>query len=279
VSVAAENEYEHCDASSSVVVTGTTPRDGPSASCALGGYTLTSSTLPVPAALLSLYQRLDTSLSALVTRARHGTLGAGALAAALQPLLRAQQRAFGQLFPPVWGCSFTRLFDGVLGAKAALDAQVGALATGARPDGPALAGDVADITSVARAVEACAQSPSHAGGAPAGVVAAAKRLAAEAGSLGHLPGGLAVLRARLPVIEGGLDGLVAHDFPTVFGMRFLDLVDTTIAQDSAIGLAERSKGSSAAASALRGALASDQSVGHALGVQQKRVVAQELGHS
>src|SRR5579872_876476 len=47
VTLVVENEYQHCSASFAGVAPGAGPRWGPPASCALGGYSLGASTLPV----------------------------------------------------------------------------------------------------------------------------------------------------------------------------------------------------------------------------------------
>ena len=99
VAVLAENQYEHCTATVAVSPAGT---NSAAPACALGGYAIGFSTLPVPAGVFKAYGTVRARLS---TRPRT----AAAAVRAIDAALRAQQAAFAE-FPPVWFCSFTRVF-------------------------------------------------------------------------------------------------------------------------------------------------------------------------
>jgi hypothetical protein len=276
-----ENEYEHCSASFTGTGAAAGASSGPPASCAIGGYALGASMLPVPAALLSLYRGFDAELGGLIVQARSGTISSRTLSDALETLERQQQNAFAQLFPPVWGCSFDGLFDGVSTAKASLDAQTLELGSGRRPSAGSLHGDTADLQTLARGLAACEQGPADSDGAPRAVVSDLERLStqtAQLGRLGATAAGLAALRVRLPAIASDLDTLVADRFPTVFGMRYIDLVERTLGVDHEAGLAVSAAGASngsGAVAALEGILAPEESTGSALRKQERRVVAAE----
>jgi hypothetical protein len=278
LSVVAENEYEHCSASYAGVPSAPKPGRGPAASCALGGYSLAPTTLPVPARLLALYRKLAGELSALVSSARRGSLRGAALAAALAPILRAQQSAFAQLFPPVWGCGFNGLFDEVVLAKQALDGDVGLLASGQALSGSELAAGATDVQRLASSVGACA--------APRAALAAVERLSSGISALraraGSGANGRTLLESGLPALGGSFDSVVGNDFPTVFGMRFIDLVDRTLAEDAALGAAEHGRGARSpgeAVSELQRVLGPEQTIGKALVRQAKHVVAVEIKNS
>lgn len=119
VAVVAENQYEHCTATVSVSASGS---KSAAPACALGGYAIGFSTLPVPARVSEAYGIMRARLS---TRPRT----AAAAVAAIDAALRAQTAAFTE-FPPVWFCPFTRVFTPVealridlsRGARAGADA-------------------------------------------------------------------------------------------------------------------------------------------------------------
>jgi hypothetical protein len=286
VSVVAENEYQHCDVSFAGVSAGSRPRYGALARCGVGGYTLGASTLPVPAALLSLYHTLAAELAALLQRTREGKITDGkALAAALRPLLGDQQTAFGQLSPPVWGCSFGGFFDAVLLANAALRGDALAPGAGGIVAAPSLPVAEAELGALARAVAACRRSPTNADGPPAAVVGALERLSAAASKLHGGQGagkGAALLDARLAGIGDSLDSIVSRSFPTVFGIPFIDLVDRTLAEDAAAGAAQRAadvEDTSQTVAALQAILAPTQTTARGLHKQEVRVVARENSNS
>lgn len=286
VSVVAENEYQHCDVSFAGVSAGAQPRFGAVARCGLGGYTLGASTLPVPAPLLSLYHTLAAELAALLERTREGKVGGGkALAAALAPLLGDQQTAFGKLAPPVWGCSFGGFFDDVLLGEAALRGEGLAPAQTGQLTAPSLPVADTELRALARAVATCQRSPTNADGPPAAVVAALARLSAEAAALHGAQGtgrGATLLKARLSAIGDALDTIVSKSFPTVFGIPFIDLVDRTLAEDTAATVAQRAadlQETSQTVAALQAILAPTQTTGRALHAQQARVVKRENSNS
>lgn len=281
VTLVVENEYQHCSASFAGTGVGARTTAGAAASCALGGYSLGASMLPVPAPLLALYRSFDAVLGGLIAQARRGTISAPTLTSALEALQRRQASAFVQLFPPVWGCGFDGLFDGVSVAKASLDAQALELGGGRRPSAASLRADGADMQTLARGLAACEQGPTSSGGAPRGVVAAVERLSSETAQLGGLKptaAGLATLRMRLPAIASGLDSLIAERFPSVFGMRYIDLVERTLAVDRETGLAERAasaRDGAGTVGALERILVPEQTTGTALRQQSRRVIAAE----
>lgn len=279
VTLVVENEYQHCTASFTGLTAGSKPAFGPPASCALGGYSLSASMLPVPAALLALYRSFDTKLGAIVGQARQSKLtGAAALTASLDAILAQQSSAYERLFPPVWGCSFAGLFHAVVVAQTALDTQIAVGAAGARA---ALADDSAEMRDLAHAVASCAQSPTNSGGAPRAVVEEVDRLSAQTAALraqDASQAGASPLDKRIAGIDDSLNSLVSHAFPTVFGMPFIGLVEKTLGISAAAALAERDAAagkSGPTLAALEGILGPEQATSRALVKQQKRVIRAE----
>jgi|SRR5579862_42855 len=135
VSVVAENQYEHCTAKVAV-----TPLEAKSAApaCALGGYAIGFSTLPVPAEVFQAYGRI---------RAELGTppASAGKAAQLIRKALQAQTAAVA-LFPPVWFCDFQRTFTPIV----ALRTDLARSATDA---------SVRDARAADRALSSCAPAP------------------------------------------------------------------------------------------------------------------------
>ena len=119
VSVVAENQYEHCTAIVAVTRKGSTSA---APACALGGYAVGFSTLPVPAGVFLAYDRVKVQL---------GGPPRGAAAAALQirAALKAQTAGF-DLFPPVWFCNFESTFAPITALQT--DLASGASAAAAR---------------------------------------------------------------------------------------------------------------------------------------------------
>jgi hypothetical protein len=278
VTLVVENEYQHCTASFPGLDAGTKPELGPPASCALGGYSLTASLLPVPAALLALYGRVDTELGAILARARHGGVTpAGALADSLNAILQEQSSAYGRLFPPVWGCDFDGLFHAVVVARTAFAQPA--------PAG-SLADDSTDMRQLDRALASCERSATNPDGAPRAVVAQAERLSAEASALragaGRGSGAAALLARRRAGIAASLDSLVTREFPTVFGMSFIGLVEHTLEISAAAARAERAARaprSVGTVAAVEGILAPERAISRALHTQQQRVVRAENKNS
>jgi len=146
VSVVAENQYEHCTAK---VIVGRAGAKSAIPACALGGYAIGFSTLPVPAGVFKAY---GTVSAELVRPART----AAAAATEIRDALRAQNAALA-LFPPVWFCNFEKTFTPI----AALRAD---LTTGAR------AAASSDARAAQQALSKCA---------PTSVRSAFARLAAS----------------------------------------------------------------------------------------------------
>ena len=99
VSVVAENQYEHCTATVAVTpkrLTSTAP------ACALGGYAVGFSTLPVPVNVFHTYSQVQAQLG-------HPAGSAAAAESQIRAALKAQTAAFA-VFPPVWFCNFERIF-------------------------------------------------------------------------------------------------------------------------------------------------------------------------
>jgi hypothetical protein len=282
VTIVAENEYQHCTASFAGTVSGPTPQDGLRPVCALGGYSLGPSTLPVPAQLVGVYGALSAGVRALLARAGRGDLDGAAVTAALAPLLRAQQASFGRLFPPIWGCRFETLFSEVTLAKAALERQIAGLASAKQPTSAGLRGDEAAVGALAASVRGCGGSVPSSAGAPRTVLAALDRLEAESAALrtraGRGAAGSAYLNAGLAAFERHLDAVVKADFPPVFGMSFIELVDRTLAENAAVTRVEldaEAQNRAGTVAALRDVLGTSGSIGQELRVQAKRVVATE----
>jgi hypothetical protein len=117
VSVVAENQYEHCTAKAIVTLTKVMPAKP---ACALGGYEIGFSTLPVPVGVFQAYSQVHAGLSG-------PPRSAAATADQIQKLLRAQSGAF-RLFPPVWFCDFARTFMPVVALSADLSRNTTVLA-------------------------------------------------------------------------------------------------------------------------------------------------------
>jgi hypothetical protein len=188
VSVVAENQYEHCTAT--VAVTSTAARSAAPA-CALGGYAVGFSILPVPAGVFHAYARIQAELAG-------PPRSAAADARRIRTALRVQLASFA-LFPPVWFCSFERLFTKITALRA--DLAQGSTAT------------TRDARAVDRSLASCAPAP---------VRTAFARLSA---SPKPNPAALAATVARY--------------FPPVFGFRYRDLVDRVAAEEAALAAAER----------------------------------------
>ncbi len=241
VTVVLENDSQHCTATFAGVVTGSRPQYGPPAVCALGGYL----PLPVPHALLGAYARVGSNLNALIQQVRAGKtpIGGAAFGRALETILEPQTKAFGKLFPPVWGCNFTAVFDPVLLAKSALETQIAELAGGGHVPRSALDEDARNMKATTGAVRACEPTASRPLGAPPGVVGRLDRLSAETDALRAQAGTGAIaprrLRARLESIDAGLNALVGKSFPAVFGMPYRALLDRVLAESSMVASANR----------------------------------------
>jgi hypothetical protein len=106
VSVIAENSYEHC--TSRVVVTSNDLTSGAPA-CALGGYAVGFSTLPVPAGVFDAYRTVVASLNG-------APKSPAVVAKTIRAVLGAQSRAFA-LFPPLWACDFSRVLAGLVALR------------------------------------------------------------------------------------------------------------------------------------------------------------------
>ncbi len=281
VTVVVENQYQHCTATFLGTGSGSRTQQGPPSGCAIGGFTLLPSTVPVPVKLLALYRTLDVQLTTLLGRAQRGDLSAvGALASALRAILQKQRAAFGPLFPPVWGCSFEGLFDDVLRVKRDVGVSSAETAVGKPVLAASLSHESAQMNALASVVRSCEQSSSNMSGAPGAVVAGLVRLAAETAVLqrqARRAKAQAVLGPSLVRVSGSLDSIITR-FPRVFGMTFLDLVDRTLAEDAAAGVAGRAsaaRGASQVVSALQRIRGLEQTIGQALRKQQKHVIAVE----
>jgi hypothetical protein len=99
VSAVAENQYEHCTATVAITGKGTTSA---APACALGGYAVGFSTLPVPASVFQAYTRVQAQLSG-------PPRSAAAAERQIRDALKAQTAAFA-VFPPIWFCNFARTF-------------------------------------------------------------------------------------------------------------------------------------------------------------------------
>jgi hypothetical protein len=106
VSIVAENSYEHCTAKVVVAVGRVTSA---SPACALGGYSVGFSTLPVPAGVFDAYHTVAAQL-------RKPPKTAAAAVRTIRNALQAQSRAFA-LFPPVWFCDFSSLLTPIVAVR------------------------------------------------------------------------------------------------------------------------------------------------------------------
>ena len=109
VSVVAENQYQHCTSLVRVTKSGSTPA---TPACALGGYAIGFSTLPVPAGVFSAYTNVRADLSS-------PPRSAAAAARQIRKALQSQTAALA-LFPPVWFCNFKQTFTPIAALQADL---------------------------------------------------------------------------------------------------------------------------------------------------------------
>lgn len=117
VSVVAENQDEHCTAIVEVTSKGTTSA---APACALGGYAVGFSTLPVPASVFHAYTGVQVQL-------RQPARSAAAAERQIRAVLKAQTAAFAA-FPPIWFCDFARTFTPIAALRADLSRGANAAA-------------------------------------------------------------------------------------------------------------------------------------------------------
>jgi len=266
VSVVAENEYGHCKASYVLSAVPTEPAAGAPAQCALGGFTIGQSTLPVPAALLSTYANVDAELAKLAAELRQGKLARGALKSTIAPVMQSQAQSFTRLFPPVWGCSFATAFDGLVVVQQGFAEQVATLGAGGSVPAATLAGDGRSMQTAAQALRGCA-------GVPHSVVNAFAPLVTESAALPTEPH--AQLAAKLGALESGVEALLDARFPKVFGMSYGELVGRVAGENAAVAAAEQAATASAAAAGLAGAIAPAHAIRQGLLAHQRHVIAVE----
>jgi hypothetical protein len=221
VSVVAENQYVHCTSKAAVTLTGVRSA---APACALGGYAIGFSTLPVPAGVFRSYGRMQAELTG-------PPRSASAAARQIRRALQAQTSAFA-LFPPVWFCSFQRIFPPIVAVRS--DLSRGA-STAATRDARAAAGALARCAPapVRAAFRRLAASPSSAAfGAALGryfppvfgfrfgdlvdrtaaedLALAAAESAAAAGRVGVAARQAAIAGRAVGAIGGGLDRYQRH---------------------------------------------------------------------
>jgi len=240
VSVVVENEYQHCTATFNASAS-TTPGHGPPAVCGLGGYTLPTGVLPVPAGLLRAYAGIGSELERLIRTA--GRENARGLAVQVGALGREQQQALARFYPPVWGCPFVRLFEPLAAAAGSL---AGAHLT------PAAARTAADeLRAAAAGVSSCGRTSSATRSA---ATALAARLVALANSIDTAARGVPSttrLDAQLRGKAAALTRLLNLRLPPAFGTPYGELVQRVIAESAALASAR----SAAAAHRLSNAVA------------------------
>jgi hypothetical protein len=110
VSAIAENADEHCTAIVEVTSKGTTSA---TPACALGGYAVGFSTLPVPKSVFQTYADVQAQL-------RRPPRSAAAAEREIRDVLKAQAAAFA-VFPPIWFCNFARTFTPIAALRTDLD--------------------------------------------------------------------------------------------------------------------------------------------------------------
>lgn len=118
VSALAENQYEHCTATVAITSKGA---KSAAPACALGGYAVGFSTLPVPASVFQAYSRVQAQLS-------RPPRSAAAAERQISAALKAQKAAFA-VFPPIWFCNFAHTFAPIaaLGTDLALGSNAAAV--------------------------------------------------------------------------------------------------------------------------------------------------------
>ena len=225
VSVVAENQDEHCTATAEVTSKGTTST---SPACALGGYAVGFSTLPVPASVFRTYSRVQAQL-------REPARSAAGAERQIRDVLREQAAAFA-VFPPVWFCNFARTFAPIAALRADLTRGANAAA-------------VRDARAAANALK-CAPS-----------------------AVQHAFDTLATSAKPQPTV---LTATLEHYFPTIFGLRYNDLVNGFAAENVALAEAAAAAGKSSAATGELAAVAhSAQTIGKSLNHYQASVVKVE----
>ena len=269
VTVVLENDSETCSASF-VGAGAKSPEKGALPFCELGGYL----PLRVPRPLMRASSTANSGLTALVERLRDGNVSSGAVTLAAQQALRSQVAAFRRFFPPVWGCSFNRLFDAVIATRGELDAQIGSIGTDVRVGRSSLAADAGSLGRIGTILRACRPSAGRPIGTPDASLDAIDRLVATATRLSHTaPGTRAGLADALRVIDAGFEGDLRTDFPPVFGIPYSDLVDRIITLRSGVARAEHQAARDdpgAAASALGRATRSEHALRTSLLKQEAR---------
>ena len=278
VAVVAENEYEQCSASLLVPLAHLRPGSGAPAACKLGGFTFSSATLPVPAALLAGSAAASTRLAKLTAELRAGTLTASAFERLVTPIVHEQDTSFSRFFPPVFGCSFAGLFDPVILAQSGLDELLAGPSASGPGSSSALTADAGDLQTAARAAAACGHTASNPAGAPASVAASLAKLAAETKALAGARTPPSALPARLATLSAALASTLRRGFPPLFGISYAALVSRVAAVDSAVTVAEqtaRAGRDGQASSELATALGPDRAIHEGLVHHQKHVVAIE----
>jgi hypothetical protein len=270
VTVVAENEYEHCTASLEVPLPSPDLESGRPASCELGGYTIGPSTLPVPARLLKGYAVTSSVLAQLAAETRRGTLPRDRLVRLVDTLLARQRSSIRNLFPPVYGCRFSTVFQPLVGSATAVDEQLAQLRAGKGISDPTLAIVTTDLSGAVKQLRLC-EGPA---GAPGSVVSALQRVVAQARTALQTR---TSLDAKLTALASSLDAALER-FPSVFGVPYRQLVDELAALDSGMALAKehvRSGDIRGAAGALSSAVAPSTAMRKALVHHQKQVIKAE----
>ena len=151
--------------------------------------------------------------------------------------MNSEANAF-QLFPPVWGCRFDVRFQAVLDARTTLGEQPAEIPG---PSGPCWGAVALQVKRSLKQLEATLRGGEPTAGRPLGVpvsvTRAVARLATRAGGV-ETPAAdsSADVEAKLPALDVALEQLLATRFPPVLGIRYVDLVDRLLAENSAVAL-------------------------------------------
>jgi hypothetical protein len=256
ISVLAENDQQHCTATTGQLGAAAHAGVGAPATCGRGGYLFGPSTYPVPRALLVTYARVDEELGQLATQVRQGSVRTeGELRDAVDRILQRQNRALSRLFPPVWGCSFDSVFGPLALAEGVLATALDDPVPSRQAATSRLAAASRSLARAAGSLAGCRKTQRRWWGAPAATVRSVRALAARADALRArvARGELAASRVppELGTLRSSLDATLRDRFPPVFGVPYLELVRRLVVQRAAVAAA----GQAAGAADLAGASA------------------------
>ena len=278
VTVVAEDQYQRCHHELRRDDQRFSPSVRPACDLRVGGILTRSFDASRPARLLSLYKVRPSAAFAGRTNSSRDTHRCTRACDRIEARSAAAAEGVRSVLPASVEFAFERLFDDVLVANASLQQVAGSRSRSSSY----LDGAGSRMKALARDVSTCPTSATNTGGPPRTVVYALDRLAAEASALASDPQrtkrSRSLVTSRIAAIQNGLDSVVTDSFPAIFGIPFIELVDRTLTEQLAAGLAERAAGvhnSKQASAALKAVLAPTRSTGNALQRHQKHVIAVE----